>query len=321
MTPDTAFFQQVIDAIRQADQAGPLSDKGRDVLGGLAGAATVGALQRFVALLGDEPNSCYVEIGVFQGLSLLSVAIEHPDHPCFGIDNFSLLDPAGENLGIVKERTRKLGATNATLVNEDFELALEDLGARVGNRKVSVFFIDGAHDYRSQLMALLLIRPYLARRAVIVVDDANYPDVRQSTRDFLLAHPEFKMVFDAYSPGHPANLDKATLARFEAGWLNGVNILVTDPDGLLPEMLPPVPESRKLYVNEWLVHRHRLAELAPEALALAQDVVGGTDTTISAERIKELHGADKAAFDARFADRNVYSADLPLRRFSPWPAP
>jgi hypothetical protein len=312
-----AFFRQVIQAISAADCDGLVSDKGRDVLGGLSGRATVGALQRLVGLVEGHDSLCYLEIGVFQGLSLLSVAIEHPGFACFGIDNFSILDPKGENLGIIKDRTKRLNAVNAHLINQDYEAALEALSHHIGNRKVAVFFIDGAHDYRSQLMALLLIRPYLAERAVIVVDDANYFDVRQSTRDFLIAHPEFKMIFEAYSPGHPANLDRATLERHEGGWLNGVNVLVLDHENILPVMLPRVePLARDLYVNEWLVHRHRYAELAPQALDLAAATLEGTapDPT----QLRAAFEAGKTRFASRHTDRNLHCDGLPERRFTDW---
>ena len=315
-----AFFRQVIEAIGEADKTGLVSDKGGEVLTGISGRATVGLLQRLVGLTGGcDGNLCYLEIGVFQGLSLLSVAIEHPDFPCFGIDNFSILDPKGENLGIVQDRTRRLDSRNAHLINRDYEAALENLPRHIGERKVAVFFIDGAHDYRSQLMALLLIRPYLAERAVIVVDDANYFDVRQSTRDFLLSHPEFKMVFEAYSPDHPANLDRKVLEPYEAGWLNGVNVLVLDRENVLPVTLPRVePLARDLYVNEWLVHRHRFAELAPQALDLAAAVIGGDDAAEPAERLKAAHAKDKAMFDVRQPDRNLHCKGLPEKRFTDW---
>jgi len=314
-----AFFRQVIAAIREAERDGLVSAKGADVLGGLSGRATVGLLQRLVGLVGDRHSLCYLEIGVFQGLSLLSVAIEHPEFACFGIDNFSILDPKGENLGIVEDRTRRLNATNAHLINRDYEAALEQLPRHIGSRKVAVFFIDGAHDYRSQLMALLLIRPYLSERAVIIVDDANYFDVRQSTRDFLVSHPEFKMIFEAYSPGHPANLDQTTRETHEAGWLNGVNVLVLDHGDVLPAMLPRVePLARDLYVNEWLAHRHRFAELAPEALDLAAAILNGTDTMAATDHITAAYARDKAKFDARLEDRNLHCQGLPERRFTAW---
>jgi hypothetical protein len=195
---------------------------------------------------------------------------------CFGIDNFATLDPDGINQAIVRERLETFGATNAALIDADFEDALQGLDAHIGGRKVGVYFVDGPHDYRSQLVCLLAGLRYLREGAVIVIDDANYPDVRWSTRDFLTGHPEFQMVFEAYSPAHPVNMTSAEKELHEAGWLNGVNILVHDPDGHLPDMLPPVDAAeRTLYLNEWLAHRKILAELAPEALDLAGAVCSG----------------------------------------------
>ena len=133
-----------------------------------------------------------------------------------------------------------------------------------------------------------------------------------------MSHPEFKMVFDAYSPMHPANMAPGMLAEWEQGWLNGVNILVRDPDGYLPDMLPPVEESRELYVNEWLVHRHQFAELAPQAIDLAQSVCLNDKEKEQGRRQHLLDSfADCAElFSERFSDRNTYSGDLPQTRYN-----
>ena len=312
------FLPAVLDCIREADRHGPVSDKGSDVLGDLSGRKTVGVLQRLVGLFAGDTDACYLEVGVFQGLTLLSVAVNFPDMACFGIDDFSILDPEGKNLGIVTEKTEKLAIRNVHVVNLDFEEALESLEAHIGRRRIGVYYVDGAHDYRSQLMGLMLALPYLHERAVIVVDDANYRFVRQANRDFLFTHPEHKLVFDSYSPAHPANMDPATLARWETGWLNGVNILVRDPEGLLPAMYPPTHDDRTLYVNDWLVHRLGLAELAPEAVHLAQAICSG-DAAGETTRRRQLIDRFKAmepVFEGRFPDRNTYSEDLPEARFN-----
>jgi len=312
------FIKQVVKNIREAEASGLLDDGASDVLDGLSGVKSVGLLQRLTGLFKDTPDTCYLEIGVFQGLTLLSVASAFPDYPCFGIDNFSILDPDSKNLGIVEERTKKLDARNAKLINLDFEEALSRLDDFIGTRKVAVFLIDGAHDYRSQLMCLLLGMKHLHENAVILIDDANYDFVRQSTHDFLKSHPEFKMVFDGYSPMHPANMGAKTLAEWEKGWLNGVNILVRDPDGILPEMLPPTEKSRDLYVNEWLVHRHQFAELAPQAVSLAQSVcLGDTDTEAQRRQdLLEAYAGHSEKLAERYADRNTYSRNLPGSRYN-----
>ena len=93
-------------------------------------------------------------------------------------------DPEKKNLSIVEERLTKLQLDNAFIINNDYEDALENLRHTIGDKKIGVYFIDGPHDYRSQLMCLELALPYLHEQAVIIVDDSNYRNVRQANRDF-----------------------------------------------------------------------------------------------------------------------------------------
>ena len=82
----------------------------------------------------------------------MAVSAENPDVMCFGVDNFRILDPEKKNLRIVEERISAFGVSNVRLINEDFEATLTDLDEHLGGAKVGVYFIDGPHDYRSQLM-------------------------------------------------------------------------------------------------------------------------------------------------------------------------
>ena len=312
------YIEKVLEILHETERDGLLNDRRADGLSGISGLKTVGVLQRLAHLFVGETDACYLEIGVFQGLTLVSTALEAPELTCFGIDNFATLDPEGENQAIVRERLDRFGAANATLIDADFEEALDGLEAQLQGRKIGVYFIDGPHDYRSQMVCLLAAKRHLHERAVIIIDDANYPDVRWSTRDFLIGHNDFKMVFEAYSPAHPANMEQEELKRWEQGWLNGVNILVRDPDGLLPDMLPPVDGDRTVYFNEWLVHRLQVAHLAPEAVALAGTIANGDEKAEQAARKTLLSEAEKnkARFDSRYSDRNTDSRTLTEGRFN-----
>ncbi len=316
----TIHVDDVIKALRETEREGLLTDRRDEGLSGLAGARTVGLLQRLACLFEGHSDVCYLEIGVFQGLTLVSTALEAPGLPCFGIDNFATLDPEDTNLSIVKERIDRFRVVNANLINLDFEVALENLGDHIGDRKVGIYLVDGPHDYRSQLICLTLVQPFLHENAVIIIDDANYPDVRWSTRDFLLGFPEYKLAFDSYSTDHPANLIAAEKKKFEETWLNGVHVLVRDKDDKLGSMMPPTTDrERTLYLNEWLVHRLRLAELAPDALALADAVVSGDAAAeeMLRDRLIAAHSADRDIYNSRRFDRNVYSEALPQSRFNP----
>jgi hypothetical protein len=315
------FLKQVFQALRETEKDGLLTDRRKDGLMGISGMKTVGALQRLARLFADDTGACYVEIGVFQGLTLVSAALEAPELPCFGIDNFTILDPDSKNKEIATERLDRFGAANATLIDSDFEAALEELDSHLGGRRIGVYFVDGPHDYRSQMVCLLLAKRYLHDRSVIIIDDANYAFVRQSTADFLAGHPKFKMVFEAYSPAHPANMDDDERARWEDGWLNGVNILVRDPESLLPDMVPPTESDRTRHFNEWLVHRLRRAELAPEAVVLADAICTG-DVAAEEKARKALlnkYGIWRDISDGRYPDRNTASGGLTEARFNEIP--
>ncbi len=315
---DRDFIGNVLAALRETERQGFLSDRRGDGLTGISGHKTVGAIQRLVGLFAGDEGACYLEIGVYQGLTLVSAALEAPELPCFGIDNFATLDPDGENKDIASRRLEEFGAANATLIDSDFEEALSGLDTILGGRRIGVYFIDGPHDYRSQMVCLLLAKGHLAESAAVVIDDANYPAVRQATTDFLKSHQDYKMVFEAYSPAHPAKMDEDERRRWEAGWLNGVNVLVRDPGGLLPDMAPPTDPDRTLYFNEWLIHRLRMAELAPEAVALADAVCSGDQGAEKDARaaLFRRFEAMKGRFAGRPADRNTYSTGLTEGRFT-----
>ena len=315
------FPKQVIQALKETDEKGLLADHWTEGLSGISGLKTVGAIERLCGLFAGDHGACYLEIGVFQGLTLVSAALAAPDLPCIGIDNFATLDPDGKNKEIATERLQRFGAANATLIDNDFETALEELDSHLGGRRIGVYFVDGPHDYRSQMVCLLLAKRYLHDRSVIIVDDANYAFVRQSTADFLAGHSDFKMIFEAYSPAHPANMDEAKRQRWEEGWLNGVNVLVRDPKSLLPDMVPPTESDRTRHFNEWLVHRLRRAELAPEAVDLADAICTGDLVAEEKARKALLHkyGIWREVSDGRFPDRNTYSTELTEGRYTELP--
>ena len=260
------MINKVIEAIKEAELHGLSIEKKSNVLSGFSGNKLVGSLQKIAALYEEDQEVCYLEVGVFQGLTLLSVASSCSKIHCYGIDDFTYFDPDGKNLSIVEQRAQKLGINNKFLVNEDYEDALESLDKHISNKKIGLYFVDGPHDYRSQLMCLELALPYLHKDSVIVVDDCNYPHVRQANRDFLVTHPEFKLVFEAYTKCHPKNMSSHDEFKVREGRWDGVNIIVRDTKNILKPMYPPTERNRLLYEHEHIVHASRVAEAAPQVL-------------------------------------------------------
>ncbi len=76
------------------------------------------------------------------------------------------------------------------------EAFFRDLRELQGPERIGVYLYDGPGDYRSVLLGLLLVRPFLAQTAVILVTQGHQPGVRQAVGDFLATQPRAKLVFD-----------------------------------------------------------------------------------------------------------------------------
>lgn len=303
---------QLADAVRHASEQGLLRTVPNEELSGFSGARIIGLMQRLVQSL-DARRECYLEVGVYQGLTLLSVAMANRDAACLGIDNFAFFDHDGKNFAIVEKRRAALGLLNAEVINADYEEAFENLEHWLRGLQIGVYFVDGPHDYRSQLMCLQLAVPYLSDGAVIIVDDSNYRHVRQANRDFLATRPGFRLVFEAYTCAHPGNMDADQMRAARDGWWNGVNVILSGATDDVPRTYPPTHRCRGLYENEHLVHGSRAARLAPELVSFAS-VLRPFEPLRCVRRLGRLArklGSRSPKEQAVFRDNNTYSATLP----------
>jgi hypothetical protein len=61
---------------------------------------------------------------------------------------------------------------------------------------VGVYFYDGAHGRLPHYLALGVAEPWLADRALVVIDDASWPIVARATDRYVAAHPGYRLLFD-----------------------------------------------------------------------------------------------------------------------------
>jgi hypothetical protein len=295
------YIKEIASAIEQSESHGRTTHL--EGVTGLSGDKLIGLLQRLAKNRATD-DECYLELGVFQGLTLTSVAAAAPTMSCFGIDNFSTNNTDRRNRQIMEERLSKHTVGNASLINEDFEDALLSLPNHIGDKLVSVYFIDGPHDYRSQYLSLEFALPHLADEVVILIDDSNYEHVRRANADWLKANPEFALLFEAYTPSHPRNLKTSDLNLAKEGWWDGLNVIVRDTNKLLPRSYPPVASSRERYFNDHVVHADQHAELAPRLLSV-----------FSSSMLRAYAGFTKLLFERskfrnRFRSMNTSSEEL-----------
>jgi hypothetical protein len=201
----------------------PRSPQFGQVLSSVSGMTTPCVLQLLNQAVGHlEGEEVYAEVGCFQGATLVGALLGHPGRRALAADNFREFDPQGENRRALQGNLERFGLARQVLFREaDFEEFL--LGLRRERSRVGIFLYDAAHDYRSQLLGLLLAAPLLAERALIVVDDANWPAARQATFDFLAARPEARLLLDLPTPGncHPTFWNGLLVLSWDAAGHNG----------------------------------------------------------------------------------------------------
>lgn len=198
--------------------AQPRTGRFREILASVEGFTSPNVLQLLshaVGCLGPEER--YAEVGCFQGATLIGALAGRPEAVALAIDNFSEFDPNGTNKRSLQDNLVRFGVSEQVdFRNVSFErwFLKEPVGRRFG-----VFLYDGAHDYRSQLLGLLMAVPHLAPQALIVIDDANFPAVKQATWDFLALRPEARMLWELPTPGnrHPSFWNGLFVIAWEQG--------------------------------------------------------------------------------------------------------
>jgi hypothetical protein len=173
-----------------------------EVLASMRAMTTANVLQLLnFALEFLEDGEVHCEVGCLQGATLIGALRGRPSCVAYAVDDFSEFNTDGQNHSALLRNLAVFGVDGQVRFhNQDFEEFLLDRrreGVRIG-----VYFYDGPHDYRSQLMGLLLAAPLLAERALIVVDDSNCVGVKQAAWDFMAARPECRLLLDLPTPGN-----------------------------------------------------------------------------------------------------------------------
>lgn len=204
---DVERFEQELPRLFERFPESPLPRDRRfeevlEAVPGLARENNLALLNLAAGLLG--PGESYVEVGSYRGTSLVAAMLGN-DGEFVAIDDFSFDEATQAGLESSLERFGLEGAT--ILAGDAFELL--EKGALEG-RSVGVYYYDAAHDYESQLRGLQLAEPYLARDALLVIDDSDWDEVRQATADYLNGQPNAELILDI--PGN-------------GGWWEGMQVL------------------------------------------------------------------------------------------------
>lgn len=157
-------------------------------------------------------DEAYVEIGVFHGASLIAAMLGNEDKKFVGIDSFGFREASLET--VHANLARHGLAPPEILVGDAFELV--PAGALEGV-PIGVWYYDASHSYEAQLDGLRIAEPWLARGALVIVDDTDWDDVTRAMDDYVAEQPKARRVLtiDGQSRGAPQ-------------WWEGMQVLVWD---------------------------------------------------------------------------------------------
>ena len=148
------------------------------------------------------PGECYVEVGTYAGASLIAAERGNGGKEFVAVDDFSFapLTVRGRKLPQASRRAlednlRRFGAdANVAILEGDAFEVLET--CTLSGRTVGVYYYDGPHAYEEQLRGMRAIEPYLADRALVIVDDTDWEHVARATRDYLAAQPRARLLLE-----------------------------------------------------------------------------------------------------------------------------
>ena len=146
-----------------------------------------------VSLMGDD--EVYLEVGTYRGRSLVGALLGNPAARGIGIENFG--EFGGDRSTAARDLAGHLAAFGvagrARVLEGDAFRLLPRLALP---RPVGVYLYDGVHSAYGQYAGLGLAEHLLADRAVVLVDDASWPQVANATDAYAARHPGYRLLAD-----------------------------------------------------------------------------------------------------------------------------
>ncbi len=132
----------------------------------------------------------FVNIGVWQGFTLLCGMATNPTKTCIGVDNFS-------EFGGPKDAFMKRFLRYKTERHSFYDMDYEAYFSEIHRGPIGFYIYDASHAYADQLKGLQVAEPHFSETCIVMVDDANWQEPRQATLDFIAKSDfSYKMLLD-----------------------------------------------------------------------------------------------------------------------------
>lgn len=123
-----------------------------------------------VAQLPEDGRECYLEVGTYQGKSLIAALMNNRNRFAVACDDFSEFDDGSTSTTLESNLRRYRMLNRVRFYNESFQSLFQRWNAEQ-LPPIGVYFYDGAHDELSQYEALRKAEPLFADSALVIVDD------------------------------------------------------------------------------------------------------------------------------------------------------
>lgn len=142
---------------------------------GMTGVKTRHLYNNLCSLELPDRSLKYLEVGSYTGSSLCAALYKNPHVTAWAYDNFSEFDgPIGK---FSKNVERFIPDANLFFKEEDFFKAdLSEL-----ENQIDIYLYDGPHTRSHHHDAIVKAWPVLAPESIVIVDDWNWPEVRDGT--------------------------------------------------------------------------------------------------------------------------------------------
>lgn len=138
--------------------------------------AIAAIINKAVAIMRDDLS--FVNVGVWNGFTLLSGMANNPEKVCVGIDDFSQF---GGPRKAFLARFNKYKSPAHSFYDMDYrEYFLNHHRGMIG-----AYLYDGEHGYQNQFEGLTVAEPFFSDGCLVFVDDTNWSDPRSATLDFI----------------------------------------------------------------------------------------------------------------------------------------
>lgn len=119
-------------------------------------------------------EQCYLDVGTWQGFSLVSGAVGNPTKHCIGVDDFSQTD------GFTEVINNIVPYQNIYFHRGGYQKYFQKHTWPIG-----VYHYDADHREDCQCYALMLARPFMQKDSVIIIDDWSWEHVKTATYNFM----------------------------------------------------------------------------------------------------------------------------------------